>query len=494
MILLMKPRLKKIGSIVAVLFGVLVFYILAEHVRGYWWLHRYVKQLEGQHEVLQVEPLVPKRVPDDQNAAVDLRRVQASMKPTEHLIKRVPPFRCIPGHADPQWKQSSWNFGKTNSCNWAWIGSELESNAVTLDVIRRAIRKPGFDSGVNFIRSVFPSFDDETSVFKLLDASVLYSLSMSRTEDAYRDLLLMIKLCVCHMREPFLNEYSTRLRYFGMLYNTMWNALQYPNWTDAQLAGLSEAWATCNFEKDLISATEMTRALHLRRFRSIRDSREKMEQYISSFDRLPFDSERDIGRFATSGWFLHFVNIPLWRMAWGDLDELKELSNWQQLINLERFYSSNSYTTIAIGKVNVDALFPINKNWISWFDRFRFILSEPHFGEYYEYLLQETFKAQTQVEMLRAAIAIQRYRLKNGDAVPPSLEALVPGFLPSLPQDRMIGSPLSYHVTAKNEFLLYSVGSNGINNNGNPTPASPGIPYRNLWDGQDAVWYLPNKK
>lgn len=496
MILPMKPRLKKIGSIMAVVFGILVFYVLAEHVRGYWWLHRYVKKLEAQHEVLQVEPLLPKRVPDDQNAVIDLRQLQTNREEMKKVFYFLPPIHYYsPGHLEVQWKQQTWKYEKTNYNDWACVGRELEKNAATLDLIRSAIRKPGYDSRFDNVYQVYFMYTGfEMDVIRFLNASVQYSLSRSRTDDAYRDMLLMIRLCATHMRNPSLGEHVHRLWCFQELYNTQWNALQYPGWTDAQLAGLSEAWAGCNFEKDQISATEMTRAMDLRRFKSIRDSGGRMNTYIASFEKAPLDSEHDIGRFATRGWLLHHVNIPLWRLAWADLDELKDLSNWQHLIDLERFYFSHFFTTNTMGKVNTDGLFSLNRNWDSWFDRFRFIFSESHFCDYFKDTLMETCMVQTQIEMLRAAIAIQRYKLANGDAVPPSLTALVPKYLPSLPQDRMSGKPLCYRVRTNNRFLLYSVGIDGRDNGGNSALAKQISGYRTLWCGQDAIWYMPMEK
>ena len=62
----------------------------------------------------------------------------------------------------------------------------------------------------------------------------------------------------------------------------------------------------------------------------------------------------------------------------------------------------------------------------------------------------------------------------------------------------MDGKPLRYRLNSDGTYLLYSVGENGEDNSGDPTPAasSPGAlgltPLSNYWwAGRDAVWPLP---
>ncbi|MBX3175755.1 MAG: hypothetical protein KF886_00195 [Candidatus Hydrogenedentes bacterium] len=61
--------------------------------------------------------------------------------------------------------------------------------------------------------------------------------------------------------------------------------------------------------------------------------------------------------------------------------------------------------------------------------------------------------------LLRAGIAIERFRLAEGEA-PASLADLVPAYLPKLPLDPMNGAPLQY-TRGEGEFALCSVGDTG---------------------------------
>jgi hypothetical protein len=54
----------------------------------------------------------------------------------------------------------------------------------------------------------------------------------------------------------------------------------------------------------------------------------------------------------------------------------------------------------------------------------------------------------TRVDALRAVIAVQAYERENG-SLPPSLEALVPGYLPAVPLDWLAGGSLRFERSAR---------------------------------------------
>jgi hypothetical protein len=60
------------------------------------------------------------------------------------------------------------------------------------------------------------------------------------------------------------------------------------------------------------------------------------------------------------------------------------------------------------------------------------------------------------VRVARTAIAIERYRRANQDALPPTFDALVPAYLPSVPIDPYSGQPIHYEHLA-NGYQVYSV-------------------------------------
>jgi hypothetical protein len=93
--------------------------------------------------------------------------------------------------------------------------------------------------------------------------------------------------------------------------------------------------------------------------------------------------------------------------------------------------------------------------------------------------------AETERQMMLATIALKRFQLRQGK-LPASLDALVPEFLPAAPYDYMSATPLRYRLKPDGSCVLYSVGEDGKDDGGDPTP-TPGTP-PGLWGGRDAVW------
>ena len=108
---------------------------------------------------------------------------------------------------------------------------------------------------------------------------------------------------------------------------------------------------------------------------------------------------------------------------------------------------------------------------------------EPSFRRH----LEQHYRAATERHAAAILLAIRMYRLDHGGAYPPSLEALVPAYLPQVPIDAMAagGRPMRYCPERKPP-VIYSVGSNGTDDGGTSLPG-PGI---DRWQMADAVWEL----
>src|SRR4051812_1263543 len=89
--------------------------------------------------------------------------------------------------------------------------------------------------------------------------------------------------------------------------------------------------------------------------------------------------------------------------------------------------------------------------------------------------------------MAITAIALKRYELRHGKLAN-SFSELVPEFIPAIPIDRMDGKPLRYRLENDGNFKLYSVGTDGKDDNGNPEPQKTGDSLNDLWKGKDLVW------
>jgi len=100
----------------------------------------------------------------------------------------------------------------------------------------------------------------------------------------------------------------------------------------------------------------------------------------------------------------------------------------------------------------------------------------------------KAMRAQTEEGIVRTAIALERYRLAH-HPYPVTLRDLVPALLHEVPIDCMDGHDLRYRLNPDGSYLLYSVGNDGVDNGGDPTPVAG----RNLGflNGQDWVWPRP---
>jgi hypothetical protein len=68
--------------------------------------------------------------------------------------------------------------------------------------------------------------------------------------------------------------------------------------------------------------------------------------------------------------------------------------------------------------------------------------------------------------LLAVTLALRAYELDHG-SYPPALAALVPAYLPEIPNDPFTSGPLRYRAVA-NTYVLYSVGPDGIDDGGKP--------------------------
>ena len=174
--------------------------------------------------------------------------------------------------------------------------------------------------------------------------------------------------------------------------------------------------------------------------------------------------------------------LPAYKLIGIDEDELFYLKSMQESIAALRLVrrhrpwpEANQGVIKAVARVNQVA---------STLDRFRFFISMMGIPNYTK-AGERAVHTETERQMTLAAIALKRYQLRHG-TLPPSLEALVPELLPTVPYDYMSAKPLGYRLKADGTYVLYSVGEDGKDDGGDPTPP-PGTP-PGLWGGRDAVW------
>src|SRR5262249_22691219 len=117
--------------------------------------------------------------------------------------------------------------------------------------------------------------------------------------------------------------------------------------------------------------------------------------------------------------------------------------------------------------------------------RFRYLFSLVAIPNY-----NKAFQTAVQNETLRqlalVAISVRRYELQHGGQPPSSLDFLVPQFLAAIPRDYFSTNTLRYRLVDGGP-LLYSVGLDGKDDQGDATPAQTGQA-PGLWVGRDIIW------
>jgi hypothetical protein len=95
-------------------------------------------------------------------------------------------------------------------------------------------------------------------------------------------------------------------------------------------------------------------------------------------------------------------------------------------------------------------------------------------------VIQRGTTGQTLFNQAAIACALERYRLVKG-SYPDNLEALpAAGLITMLPQDVLTGQPMKYEKSGAQEYVLYSVGWNGMDDGGRSG--------KTLFDAGDWVW------
>ena len=78
---------------------------------------------------------------------------------------------------------------------------------------------------------------------------------------------------------------------------------------------------------------------------------------------------------------------------------------------------------------------------------------------------QTTAQTQASVRQAMTACALQRYQMVKG-AYPEDLSALAPEFVKEVALDPVTGQRMHYRPDSRSDFLLYSVGWNGVDEGG----------------------------
>jgi len=245
-----------------------------------------------------------------------------------------------------------------------------------------------------------------------------------------------------------------------------------------------------------IRALEMERAMCIGLIGQMRDSVDVAADFATGWGGLAGaaatgapqsldDVAEKVGEGAKSI-ALRGIYIPVWQFAWSHDDEKNYLEETQIL--LEGARESQAARSLHPATAAAQELSQRDLKQ-GPYSRARHFASGMLTGSLTNYF-QRVAIAQTQRELVCAAIALRRFELRHGK-LPAVLDQLVPEFLPQLPRDFFDGQSLRYRLRDDGGFLLYSVGKDQKDDGGDPGPDGARGSVLQYYNGRDIVWPIP---
>ena len=335
---------------------------------------------------------------------------------------------------------------------WPALREVLEENRAKLDAacaaaLAGAVR---FDLEARHDGIMMLRYDEVLlGVGRLLGTRAVLNLHDGNGGAGWSNVLASARLVTAWHVEAAEVSHMVRFGFTGLAYDTTWQALQAPGWTDEQLGKLQHEWESVGFFKDVPETVAFTRASMAALCQ--RERREPLPSIISS-SRMRY-SLREIWdvlgnrrrqiRYRHRGSYederallLYYRDreLEVRRAAqcktWVEMRQLPGVTNPVPFVSK---YGSRMEELLNTGLMS-QALQRLRQNFLG-----------------------RAAVAEARRRLLITAIALERYRGRHG-SYPETLQQLVPELLRQPPADFMDGQLLRYQPTEDGHFVLHSVG------------------------------------
>jgi hypothetical protein len=471
---------------VAIGIALVILFPVFRHYQLRFALASYIAELKAKGEPMDLAQAIPPPVPPEQNGVpfiissiTNLDHMSILMTNPPEAMRMVAPDRAMIGWQQPDIRSSD----GTNT--WKDLARELAAEKSKLDSFQSLSNHPLLDFNLDYKQGLFlplPHLMPLRQAENLLSASALYNLHQGDVHDACRDLRTILALVKGLSGEPIQYSQGLRVAITHVSAAVTWEILQDPDVSESDLEKLQQDWQSLDFIKAAERTYLMTQVLTVRSLEHYRQNPDEQWQYVMSRGRIDK---------------ILFKN--LWRWFWSYADEKRALQIYQVLIEatrtaeMSRSYQSAKWaTTTNFARLGLEKPNTGEKGIRIDVDEFEmlWIYSEDAHDSFD--LLRDALATETARNAVITAIAIKRYELQH-QHLPGTLEELMPVFLKTVPIDWMDGKALRYHPKADGTFLLYSVGENGRDDGGNPSPNqdwASGFYWLNPY-ALDLVWPQP---
>lgn len=348
--------------------------------------------------------------------------------------------------------------------SWENFRSALNSNQAQVDAACVAILSGpiGFDldaRGGNAVR--LPHLSMMKNLAQTLGSRTVLDLHDGNQAAAWTNLLAETRLVTAWKPEPVAVSQLVRFAIVGLAYNATWQLLQTNGWTDEQLARLQTEWEEVDFFKPLPETAAFKRASDVAMCEQDRsrpfDEQFPLTEMLKDSLRHPLFIWTDLNSIYKHGVYLKHGSyadetnlLTFYRDRELELRNAIQAPTWSQMralpgvTNKVFFYSKYHSRLQAMMNLHEVSL-AVQQRGASFLGR--------------------AAEAEAQRRVLITAIALERYRGKNG-SYPKTLAELAPEFMKTMPVDFMDGQPLRYRLKEDGHFLLYSVGLDCVDDGG----------------------------
>jgi len=177
----------------------------------------------------------------------------------------------------------------------------------------------------------------------------------------------------------------------------------------------------------------------------------------------------------------------MWQVSWTYPDELKTLQSQQLILETIRMVETNGF--FYPGYSTMKSQLDVNETTMQKSNsegRWSFAVNVPRSSIFFD----KVMAVDASSRIVITAIALKRYQLKHRK-YPTNLNSLIPEFISSLPADPVDGKPLRYRRNKDDTYLLYSIGFNGKDDDGDPSNLRTHTGYDNWLDFDDRDWVWP---
>jgi hypothetical protein len=286
---------------------------------------------------------------------------------------------------------------------------------------------------------LFAYLSDMKRYTQIVELRALAERAGGQSTNAFEDVKLLSRMNDKMRQEPLLISHLVSVAMMNLVLQPIYEGLARHQWSDAQLAELEQMLAAKDFLADFQTAMRGERACAISTFENLRLTRqEKIEDPSNTGSPTTISY-----RWMPAAFFyqneLNFAQCESRLLSLVDVEKHLASPAEQRRVNVEfteALKHYNPYKILAVMSAQ----------------------SLPH--SVINFALTQSW-----TDCARTACALERYRLAHGN-YPDNLDALAPQFIDTVPHDVINGQPLHYHRTPDGLFILYSVGWDETDNNG----------------------------